>query len=681
LFNINRKNLLSWLDPRIGLLLVFVLVVTAAKWRFWPWMPEVFFGDDLSNLLAYKDGHFGSSAGQALSAAYAEKYRPVFAWVMWLLFSAFEERILPYLALNVLLHGLSAALVFAIAHRLSRGNWIVALAIALAAATSRFALYQVTQVTGLLEGIALTLFLGMFYCVVRASEDKESAWRWSWLAVAAAFLTMHTHERYIVVAVWLCSSLILLPSTRMLPRARWLALLGTCVAVLVFNVLYKMAVLGVPIFVGTGGTRIDISTSRVLEHVVQAVLSIFGFNEGPEYLVGARSISLHWFPAWPLAAGFSLAWLTAVVMGVRTALSDKATASEPAWQPLLWPLLMLALGALLLGPPFLTIRLEQRWLLEPFILMLFLFAWAAGSQRHRALVPAWVLALVIGPASIAIDSIIAPYFAQTFFVSSGRFATAAKQDIVDKDFGQLASVGLVSGQDHCNWTLLKGHFFRLYGGTRRTVYCFGTVDESLAAELPTNTRIYGVSASPHGVSASPLHFTDVTSAWQASIQNRNEKASFDFLNAFSEGHINKTVKVSSPSGQGVMVIPWDTMLGRRNTLTVISGFSYRYDAVPIGRNAQLRFGMSMIYPSRESARAIVRINEERGGASRVLYSRDLTPPRAGEKLRFEFISVPLADFAGKNISVTFSVETPPGKDSSGHWVGFVAPRIVFDAGH
>jgi hypothetical protein len=159
------------------------------------------------------------------------------------------------------------------------------------------------------------------------------------------------------------------------------------------------------------------------------------------------------------------------------------------------------------------------------------------------------------------------------------------------------------------------------------------------------------------------------------------KFDFDFLNAFSEGHINNTVKVVSPSGQGVMVIPWDTMLGRRNTLTVMSGFSYRYDAVPIGRNAQLRFAMSMIYPSRESARAIVRINEERGGASRVLYSRDLTPPRAGEKLRFEFISVPLADFAGKNISVTFSVETPPGKDSSGHWVGFVAPRIVFDAGH
>lgn len=660
------------LSPSLSLVFVFILAIIAATWRFSPWMPEVFFGDDLSNLLAYKDGHFASSASQALSAAFVGKYRPVFAWVMWLLFSAFEERILPYLALNVLLHGLSATLVFAIAHRVSRANWIVSLVISLAAATSRFALYQVTQVTGLVEGIALTFFLGMIYCIVRASENKESAWRWSWLAVAAAFLTMHIHERYIVVAVWLCFALIFLPSIRMLPRARWLTLLGACIAALVFNVLFKMAVLQMPFFSGTGGTHINISAARILEHVMQAALSIFGFNEGPEYLVGARSISLNWFPVWPLAAALGLAWSMAVVMGVRAVLSEKATALEPAWPLLRWPLLLLALGTLLLVPPILTIRLEQRWLLEPFILVLLLFAWAAGSQRHRALVPAWMLAMVIGSASIAVDSIIAPHFEQIFFVSSGRFATVAKRDIVDKDPGQSVSVGLLTGQEHCNWTLLNGEFFYLYGGTRRTVYCLGAADESLITTLPANTRIYGVSSSP-------LHLTDVMANWQALIQTRNEKVSFDFLNAFSKGRINNTVKVSTPNGQGVMVTPWDTMLGLQNTLTVISGFSYRYDAVPIGRDAQLRFGVSMIYPSGGPARAIVHINKV-GGAPRVLYSRDLTPPRAGEKLQFEPIAISLADFAGKNISLTFVVETP-GSDSSGHWVGFAEPRVVRDDSH
>ena len=119
-----------------------MLAVVVATLRFWPWMPEVFFGDDLANLLAYKDGHFASSSSQALSAAFSEKYRPVFAWVMWLLFGVFNEQILPYLALNIFIHGLSATLIFAIAFRLSRANWIVSLVIAMATASSRFALYQ-----------------------------------------------------------------------------------------------------------------------------------------------------------------------------------------------------------------------------------------------------------------------------------------------------------------------------------------------------------------------------------------------------------------------------------------------------------------------------------------------------------------------------------------------------------
>jgi hypothetical protein len=668
MINLNWKNPLPKLEPRIALVLVFVISIIAIKKIFWPWMPAVFFGDDLANLLAYKDGHFASSAGQAISAAFAEKYRPVFAWVMWLLFSAFEERILPYLALNVFLQGLSATLLFAIAHRMSRGNWIVAISITLAAATSRFALYQVTQVTGLLEGIALTLFLGMIYCVVRASENEESACRWSWLALFTAFLTMHTHERYIVVAVWLCLVLIFLPNIRMLPRIRWIALWGSCIAMLIFNVLYKMAVLQMPVFVGTGGTHMDMSLARILVHVLQAALSIFGFNEGPEYLTGARSILLNWFPAWPLAATFVVAWLIVIVIGVRAALQLKTTPSEPVWPLLRWPLLLLTLCAFMLVPPILTIRLEQRWLLAPFILILLMFAWAAGLQRNRAIVPVWVLALVIGSTSIAIDSVVRPHFDQIFFVSSGRFAKAVKRDIVDNDSSQSAPLGLLAGQDHCNWTLLKGEFFRLYGGTRRPVYCFVKVDAE-SATLPRTIRVFGVSNSP-------LNLTDVTAVWKESIQTRYEKSSFDFLIAFSEGHINNTSKVNTPSGQGVLVTPWDTVLGLQNTLTVISSFSYRYDNLSIDRNNHLRFGLGMIYPSREPARAMVLIKEE-GGASRVLYSRDLTPPRAGIKLQFEPTTISLADFAGKKVSLTFVVETP-GQDSSGHWIGFADPRIVYE---
>jgi hypothetical protein len=149
---------------------------------------------------------------------------------------------------------------------------------------------------------------------------------------------------------------------------------------------------------------------------------------------------------------------------------------------------------------------------------------------------------------------------------------------------------------------------------------------------------------------------------------------FDFLNSFSKGHINNPSKVDSPNGRGAMIIPWDTDLGLRNTLTIISGFAYRYDAVPIERGAKLFFGVSMIYPSLEPARAIVQINDERG-SPRILYAHDLMTPLVGEKLRFKPIIIPLAEYAGKKVSITFSVDTP-GRDSTGHWVGFTEPRIV-----
>ena len=186
LFNIQKRSPIFRLESRLSLLFIFLLATAAGAWRFSPWMPKVFFGDDLANLLAYKAGNFASSLSQALGSAYWYKYRPVFATIMWILYGSFGSIIWPYLLVNLLIQGLNATLVFAITRRLSRGNWLVSLAIALAVVTSRFALYQVTQVTGLVEGVALLCFLGMVYCVIRASESEGHALRWSWLAIVSA---------------------------------------------------------------------------------------------------------------------------------------------------------------------------------------------------------------------------------------------------------------------------------------------------------------------------------------------------------------------------------------------------------------------------------------------------------------------------------------------------------------
>src|SRR5688500_16414762 len=109
---------------RALLFVVFLLGIICVTWRFGPWMPDAFFGDDLFNLLAYRDGQFPDTISEAVSAAFLEKYRPVFVWLLAVMFRLFDEHIWSYLAVNVVLHAINAAIVFATAHRLSRGDLV-----------------------------------------------------------------------------------------------------------------------------------------------------------------------------------------------------------------------------------------------------------------------------------------------------------------------------------------------------------------------------------------------------------------------------------------------------------------------------------------------------------------------------------------------------------------------------
>src|SRR5690349_2077102 len=77
---------------------VFTLTLIAAVWRFRPWMPHTFFGDDLYNYLAYKDGLFPNGVVQALTSTFAEKFRPVFVWLLSTLFGMFGPRVQAYMA-------------------------------------------------------------------------------------------------------------------------------------------------------------------------------------------------------------------------------------------------------------------------------------------------------------------------------------------------------------------------------------------------------------------------------------------------------------------------------------------------------------------------------------------------------------------------------------------------------
>ncbi len=492
-----------------GVAAVLLLTTAVTAWRFRPWMPDVFFGDDLAILLQHRDGLFASTLRQALTEASSEKFRPVFGLAMWAAFGAFAQNLHLYLAADVFLQGLSACLAFCVARRLSGGSVITALAVSLAIATSRFALYQVTQVTGLLEGLAFVLFLVTVYALIRADEDGSTARAssvWSWGAIVAALLTCHAHERYMPVVPWLCIALVCFPRVRRLGWPHLTTLLIAAIAVLGVNVGAKRFLLHVPFFVGTGGTRMRVVPAVVRAHVRQALLSVLGFNDGPPWFAGAQLSTLHDVAAWAAAIVFAMTWAGGVIAGLRSASATGTAFARSAR----WPALLVVLAGLLLAPPILTIRLEQRWLLQPFTLLLFVFAWAVGAWRGRAPASlAWACSFALLASSLALDEHLSRHFGNIFFVYSGRLASMVGRDIAQPQRGDARDVVLAVSEDHCTWTLQGGRFFQVYGGRARTVHCLGADDQLRTIPAPLDSRVYEVASG---------RLVDVTERWRDQAQ-------------------------------------------------------------------------------------------------------------------------------------------------------------------
>jgi hypothetical protein len=261
---------------------------------------------------------------------------------------------------------------------------------------------------------------------------------------------------------------------------------------------------------GTGGTHIDFNPLRTIDHAEQAILSVFGFNDGPQYLAGGAWTELPWFAGWILGAGFFLAALA--LLGLASRSVSSGTEHDPgAWRDdASWAWLLAALAVLLLVPPLTTIRLEQRWLVQSFALLLLLLAWAAGRARLRVGAGrVTMLVVTVAVASIALDLLLSAYFGRIFFVNSGRVAALVRRDIVIRQPGTAAPVAFLLRNEHCEWTLRGGRFFAVYGGRARTVYCFARLPQASAAKLPESTTVYAMSA--RGLS-------DVTEEWHAKLR-------------------------------------------------------------------------------------------------------------------------------------------------------------------
>lgn len=654
-----QKSRLSAAQQGSLVLAAFVIACTAVWYRFAHLMPTVFYGDDLKLLLYFMDGECATTPGALLTEVCQERFRPLTSGTVLALMSFLGEDIRGYQIFNTGVHALTGLVMYGVAARLAQ-NRLAAGLLALALIMSRFGAFQVTHVIAPVESLALLLSLTVLYCLLRASQPGAPTWRWCWAAIICAFFAAHAHERYLVVSAWLMVAFVALPKVRALGTSLVALLLLASAAIPAFYIGYKTAVLDAHFLIGTAETHIELDRSLVVEYAKQTALTVFGFNNGPEYLIG-HSVNLQWPSAFAAASVFLATWLL-LLLSALVAVSRSANGWQQRVDAWCWPVLITGLACALITPTLITVRLELRWFLATFACVLLLAAWAIGrigSQRVGT-----SAALLLSLSSILLDGLLLKTFGSMSLFWLPEQAAMIKRDIVDKKVNATGFVFVTRDSGLCDWGLWRGEFFRVYGDQRREITCVTSLDGAVDANLTSGVRVFDEQSSK---------LVDVTRDVQVAIAERSASR-FDFLAEFDKGSISDDRRVDTPNGRGALQMPWDTTSGPRNSLTLLSGFKYRYDDVEIPENAFLIVDASMTFVAPQPARLVIKVSE--GGEKETsLLSMDLVVPQAGQALQPVKQRIDLSAYAGDRVSLEFSAESPGG-DATAHWIAVFAPRIV-----
>lgn len=473
--------------PINQIIIIFLLLSLASLWRFYPLMTESFHSDDLDYYLRFLNGECGTRASEILNTACMDKFRPIAAAIVLLFFNLVGPDIIYYYVLNIFLLGASATIFFLIAFNLSR-SFITSFLLALLVATSRFSAYQVTQVIGPVEGLALLLFLGIIYCVIQGSHKDSSPNYYSWLSLFLCFLLIHNHERYIVVAFWMVIAFIYLPAYRNLSIVNLSSIILGCFLIPVLYVAYKTLALNSSFLMGTGGAPLDLNLDTKIIHLKQALLTLSGFNSGEQYLVAAPASEFEIFPFWLLSWFIAISYLLLAFVGIRNNIKPNQSLMD-LLQRLRWPILFFILAIFLIAPAISTIRLEQRWIYSPYILILLIFAWSVGEcTKNTCKKLTSIIAICFCIASIIQDSMIVRYYDRMFFIHYGIYAENVKKQIIDKYLNQSNTpLLLITNTPKCNGTIVRDGFFRIYGGRQGSFSC--VTDQEVTDELLENRNI------------------------------------------------------------------------------------------------------------------------------------------------------------------------------------------------
>lgn len=183
-----------------------------------------------------------------------------------------------FVPINIILNSAIAYTICRFARTLS-GNTIIGFLTGFLYLLSRMSYYQISQVYGLMESLALWASIGILYCLYRYINEPGQELIWFRMANGLYFAVCFIHERYMVFLPLLFLVLLMKRNKKW---REW----AIPLAVFALVQLIRLAAIGTVMPAGTGGTDVadTLNIKQVILFAVQQVLYLFGINTGGSYL-------------------------------------------------------------------------------------------------------------------------------------------------------------------------------------------------------------------------------------------------------------------------------------------------------------------------------------------------------------------------------------------------------------
>jgi len=479
---ISRKD--GYYLQMVLLLLVPVIIYV----YFLKWKTNAIYGDDLY-LFQQHEGLSGFSEKINMPVA-SGKYRPIHGLSMHFIMDWFEKNLNGYYIFNVVIQTLNTFIFAALVNFFLR-SFFFSLSFSLIIGLSRFSFFNMSQLMngGALEGLAITFFLASLFFLIKVIKRNllENELKKGLIySIVFANLSMYTHERYIILLVFIAVVVFLAPPLKKLTRRQRLTFSALAIFSIIINIIIKKYVFGMPFFVGTGGTNIEFSFSSAVTFFREAVLSIFQFNSGPDYLVGLPFSSL------PQFSKFLVVVLFGGLVGIFGLYFIKVRKSFKLKQNTILPdfyifIFLLALSGLFILPIILTIRLEQRWLQASYALFILAIIIALSSLDFKNTFLKGLSFCLLIFLFLCIDS--------TYLNRGGKNIYMSGSEDVVSNFKRAIDAGVIrpkssrlyiwekqrdlNTESAIKWDLAEGYFFKYYQDKRKEIVFVDSVYDQI----------------------------------------------------------------------------------------------------------------------------------------------------------------------------------------------------------